>query len=65
VVPLRADAKPVTELHPAVTVGEARYPLTTHALAGVPRRALGNPVGTLATHRDSFTRALDILLVGF
>jgi len=26
---------------------------------------LGHPIGNLATHRDSITRALDVLLVGF
>ena len=67
VVPLhaRADAKPVTELHPAVVIGEARYLLMTHAVAAVPRRELGQAIGNLATYRDSITRALDVLLVGF
>jgi len=67
VVPLHAriDAKPVTELHPAVFIGETRYLLLTHALASVQRRQLGHPIGNLATYRDSITRALDVLLVGF
>jgi toxin CcdB len=66
VVPLhaRTDAKPVTELHPAVTIGEARYLLMTHAMASVHRRQLGHPIGNLAAYRDSITRALDVLLVG-
>jgi toxin CcdB len=67
VVPLhaRTDAKPVTELHPAVVIGEARYLLVTHALASVQRRQLGHPIGNLAAYRDSIMRALDVLLVGF
>ncbi len=67
VVPLdaRVDAKPVTELHPTVVIGEARYLVMTHALASVQRRQLGHPIGSLIAYRDSITRALDVLLTGF
>jgi toxin CcdB len=67
VVPLRlrAEVKPVTELHPSVRIDGDVYVLMTHALASVRRRDLGHPVGGLAEHRDEIARALDVLITGF
>jgi toxin CcdB len=67
VVPLRlrAEVKPVTELHPSVTVDGDAYVLMTHALASVRRRDLGHAIGSLAEYRDDIARALDILITGF
>jgi toxin CcdB len=67
VVPLRqrAQAKPVTELHPSVSIDGDVYVLMTHALASVRRRDLGHAIGSLAGHRDEIARALDILITGF
>jgi len=67
VIPLRkrADIRPVADLHPEVEIDDTRYVLATHALASVARREHGRPIGNLATYRDAFTCALDILLVGF
>jgi toxin CcdB len=62
---LRAEVKPVTELHPSVSIDGDDHVLMTHALASVRRRDLGHPVGNLAVHRDEITRALDILVTGF
>jgi toxin CcdB len=67
VVPLRlrSEVKPVTELHPSVTIDGDPYVLMTHAVASVGRRDLGHPVGSLAEHRNEIARALDILITGF
>ena len=67
VVPLRlrSEVKPVTELHPLVSIDGDVYVLMTHALASVRRRDLGHPIGNLAEHRDEIARALDILITGF
>ena len=67
VVPLRlrAEVKPVSELHPLVNIDGELHVLITHALASVRRRDLGHPLGSLAKHRDEIARALDILITGF
>ena len=67
VVPLRlrAEVKPVTELHRLVSIDGDVFALMTHALASVRRRDLGHPMGSLAGHRDEIVRALDILITGF
>ena len=68
VVPLLSEAatpRPISELNPVVEVHGVRHVLVTQALASVPGRELKRPVFGLAEHRDSVTRALDILLIGF
>ncbi len=68
VVPLLPEAavpRPISELNPVYDIGGARHVLVTQALASVPGRELKRPVSGLAEHRDSITRALDVLLTGF
>jgi len=61
----RTAPKPISELNPVFDIDGERYVLVTQAIASVPGRELQRPVGSLAKHHDSITRALDILLVGF
>ena len=68
VVPLLPEAavsRPISELNPVYDMRGVRHVLVTQALASIPGRELKRPISGLAEHRDSITRALDILLTGF
>ncbi|MDB5413801.1 MAG: CcdB-like protein [Rubritepida sp.] len=56
---------PVGDLHPRFEIAGESFLLATQLLGAIPRRELGLPVGSLATHRDEIIRALDTLLTGF
>lgn len=67
-MPLLPEARapqPIGELNPVFDVDSRRHVLVTQAIAAVPGRELKQAVASLAEHRASITRALDILLVGF
>jgi toxin CcdB len=57
--------KPIGELNPIVEIDGRRHVLLTQAIAAIPRRELRPAIASLATYRDSITRARDILLIGF
>ncbi len=68
VVPLLPEdgaPTPINDLNPVFEIRGRRHVLVTQAIASIPRRELKRAVASLAEHRDSITRALDILLVGF
>lgn len=52
-------------LTPDVSFEGRSWIVRVQELAAVPRRELGEPVGSLGDHRDSLKRALDILIDGF
>ena len=56
---------PIGELNPTFEIKGKRHVLVPQSLAAVPVRELKRPVMSLVEHRDSITRALDMLLVGF
>lgn len=68
VVPLspseRLAAKPLRTLTPIFEIEGRRCVLVTPQLAGIPKSALGPPIGDLAEHRVEILAALDLLLTG-
>jgi toxin CcdB len=67
VVPLIAVkkyGKPITRLHPTVTIGGVEYVLKFHDLAAIPATALGERVQSLANRRPELIAALDLLFTG-
>ena len=56
--------QPVRHLNPVFEVLGERVVLSTAELAGVPRTALGEVVGSLSQHRDDVVRAVDFLISG-
>ncbi|GAA0305745.1 CcdB family protein [Rhodovulum strictum] len=52
-------------LTPSVDFDGMAWIVRVQELAAVPRAELREPVGSLAEHRDSLKRALDILIDGF
>jgi toxin CcdB len=67
VIPLmiRAAARPMNRLAPAVFFEGRELVLMTPQLAGVNASDLGAPVGSLADQRDAVIAALDFLFTGF
>lgn len=63
-VRLAAAPKPVRYLNPVFEVQGEPVVLSTPELAGIPRSALGEKVGSLAQGRDEIVRALDVLIAG-
>jgi toxin CcdB len=57
--------KPARVLAPVLRLEGEEYVLMTPELAGIPRSALGVPVGSLAAQRDTILAAMDFLLAGF
>ena len=57
--------KPIRRLMPTVQFDGEAYVLVTPQLAGIARRDLGTPAGSLARHRDEIVAAIDFLLMGF
>lgn len=67
VVPLFRSSvipKPLSGLQPALTVDGTPLVMETLAIVGVPTRALGERVGSLAAQAPTILRALDLLLTG-
>jgi toxin CcdB len=54
----------VRTLMPVVDVAGDAYALLTPQLAGIPRKQLGEAVGSLAASRGEITAALDLLISG-
>jgi toxin CcdB len=53
------------QLTPILKFEDDAYVLVTPQLAGMARKELGAPSGTLAEHRDVILGAMDFLLSGF
>ncbi|HBS49859.1 MAG TPA: plasmid maintenance protein CcdB [Rhodobacteraceae bacterium] len=51
-------------LTPTVAFDGITWIVRTQELAAVPRSEMGDPVGSLADHRDALKRALGILIDG-
>lgn len=67
VVPLAAasdDATPIARLMPVFEIEGRRVVMRTAEIAGVPRKAIGAQVGSLAGHRHEIVAALDVLVRG-
>lgn len=67
VVPLAEVARggvPITRLMPVFEVDGRRVAMHTAELAGVPRKALGQRVGSLASRRHEIVAALDVIITG-
>lgn len=67
VVPLAAangNTIPIAGLMPVFEVGGHRVMMRTTEIAGVPRKAIGERVGTLAERRHEIVAALDVLISG-
>ncbi|WP_152221249.1 CcdB family protein [Pseudomonas sp. SCB32] len=54
----------INRLMPEVTVGEEKLLLLTPQMAGIARRELGEPVGSLAHLRLEIIAAIDLLITG-
>jgi toxin CcdB len=57
--------KPLDQLTPILKFEDDAYVLVTPQLAGMARKELGAPSGSLAEHRDVILGAMDFLLSGF
>jgi toxin CcdB len=57
--------KPLEQLTPVLKFEDEAYVLVTPQLAGIARKDLGAPSGTLTEHRDVILGAMDFLLTGF
>lgn len=66
VAPLREEGRfaAFPGLTPSIVFEDIRWIVRTQELAAVPRGELGEPVGSVAGHRDALKRALDILIDG-
>jgi toxin CcdB len=56
--------KRAERLNPEFVVGERKVVMLTPELAGVPRKALGERVASLAHERDAIIAALDLAITG-
>jgi toxin CcdB len=64
-LPPVAVPRPIRDLHPRFEIEGQPYLMATQLLGAIPKRELGPSVGSLATHQDDITRALDVLITGF
>jgi len=55
---------PMRDLHPCFDIEGESYLLATQLLGAIPKRELGQPVGSLAQQQDEITRALGVLMTG-
>jgi toxin CcdB len=56
--------KPAERLNPEFEVEGRKVLMLAPEMAGVPRKALGEHVGNLASHRRAIIGALDLVLTG-
>jgi toxin CcdB len=64
-LPPDAVPRPIRDLHPHFEIEGQAYLMASQLLGAIPKRELGPAVGSLATHQDDITRALDVLITGF
>jgi toxin CcdB len=58
------SGKPAQRLNPAFEIEGRKLYLLTPELAGVPRKALGEPVSNLSAERHAIIDALDLVFTG-
>jgi toxin CcdB len=63
-VRLEVAGKPLRILTPIFEIEQQKVVLSVPEISGVPVKALGEKVGSLAAERDSIVAALDLLLTG-
>jgi len=64
-IPQETAPKSMGRLHPVFEIGGASFVMATQLLASIPRKELGEPVGSLSEHRYyDVANALDMLLSG-
>ncbi len=63
-IPQRRVASTIARLNPVIQVDGAPHVLMPQLMASLPTTALRQPVGDIAEHRDTITRAIDTLLSG-
>jgi toxin CcdB len=51
-------------LNPVFEISDHKVVMSTGEIGGVPRRALGPPVASLAAQRDTIVAAIDFLIFG-
>jgi toxin CcdB len=56
---------PSRRLNPVLRVGDEDVVMMTHFAAAVPRRTLGDVVGSLANEHMAIMNAFDMLLTGY
>jgi toxin CcdB len=56
--------KPIRDLTPVVAIDDGKYLLLIPQLAGISINELGQPVGTIANHREEIVAGLDFLITG-
>jgi len=64
-LPKRQAPDPARDLNPVFVIEETDHVMLTQWMAAVPTAILGQPMATLAPHRDDITRALDMAFQGF
>ena len=69
VIPLLPSDAPgetfMPKLHPELMLGGVAYRLLTSEMSSLPRKQLGQCLGTLAPQRDAIVEAIDFYLQGF
>ena len=58
------SGKPAERLNPAFEIEGRKFLMLTPELAGVPRKALGEPVANLSGERAAIIAALDLAITG-
>jgi toxin CcdB len=56
---------PIARLNPSFRIRGREVVMYTQFAASVPRRELGEPLGSLATEDRAIINALDVLLIGY
>jgi toxin CcdB len=64
-LPVEVAPPPIRDLNPVFAIDGIPHVLLTQALASIPSRELRHPVASLDQQRDTITRALDILFLGY
>ena len=64
-LPLDYAPLPSRGLNPRLRINGGDVVMMTHFASAVPRRALGDPVGSLARHHLLIMNAFDMLLTGY
>ncbi len=60
----RHGAKPIARVNPTARLDGVEYVLVFQELAAIPKSALGEPRGSLASRRTELIAALDLLFTG-
>ena len=64
-LPEESAPKSAARLNPAFRIEGSLHVMTTQFIASVPKRVLGDPVGSLSKEADDITTAIDMLTQGF